>query len=219
MRRSRAVLCFEPAWPGGSVKTARKGSGSFLLRAKGRAAHAGADLDKGANAIVELSRRILEVHALNDPGRGISLNVGRVRGGIASNVVPERAEVELDMRYLRAEDGLRTEEALLGLKSTDPRVQLEVSGGRHYPPLERGPLVVALYEKARAIAAEMGITLDEVQTGGSSEASFAAALGIATLDGLGADGDGAHAEDERVRVSSLAERTALAARLIETLTS
>ena len=217
MSSSAAVLDFEPAWPGGAVKTSRKGSGSMLLRALGRAAHAGADFEKGANAIVEAARQALAAAGLTDLGRNVTVNVGVVRGGIRSNVVPERAEVEIDFRFPSLAEGQRIEAALRSLRSSDPRVTLEIEGGVHYPPLERGPQVRRVYEAARTVAEEMGFSLQEVSTGGASEASFAAALGLPTLDGLGVDGDGAHAENEHVVLASLPERAALAAGLIERL--
>jgi glutamate carboxypeptidase len=219
MAASAAVLDFEPAWPGGAVKTARKGSGSFVVRARGRAAHAGADFEKGANAINELSRRILDAAALTDLGRGITVNVGVVRGGIRPNVVPDFAEAEIDFRVRTVDDARAVERAIRGLASADPGVSLEIEGGLNYPPLERGPGVRAVYEAARAVAGEMGIDLAEISTGGASEASFAAALGVPTLDGLGADGDGAHAEHEHVLLPSLPARAALGAGLIARLSS
>jgi len=217
MKESVAVLGFEPAWPGGAVKTERKGSGSFVVRAHGRAAHAGADLNRGANAILELAHQTVRVSALTDIPRGLTVNVGVIRGGIRPNVVPEHAEAEVDVRFRTLADGRRAEEAFRALSPTVPGVSLEVTGGVHYPPLERGPHVVAVYEQARRVAREMGMELEEVASGGASEASFAAALGIPTLDGLGADGDGAHAVDEHVLIPSLPERTALAAGLITRL--
>jgi glutamate carboxypeptidase len=217
MRASAAVLDFEPAWPGGAVKTERKGSGSVVLRARGVAAHAGADFEKGANAILELARKMLEASALTDLARGVTVNVGVVRGGVRPNVIPDRAEAEIDFRMRTVEDGRRVEKLLRALRAEDPRVTLEVEGGLGYPPLERTPQVAALFEQARAVAAEMGMPLGEISTGGASEASFAAALGKPTLDGLGPDGDGAHAEHEHVLVSSMPGRVALAAGLIARL--
>ena len=214
MSASLAVLGFEPAWPGGALKTARKGSGSFVLRTRGRASHAGADLARGANAILELARQCLHVAALTDAARGVSANVGVVRGGVRPNVVPDLAEAEVDVRYPTLALGRALEAALRALAPVDPAVTLEIEGGLHYPPLERTAGVAGLYEKARAVAREMGVDLAEASTGGASEASFAGALGVPTLDGLGADGDGAHAEDEHVLLSSLAPRVALVAGLI-----
>lgn len=217
MKASGAVLGFEPAWPGGAVKTERKGSGSFVLRAHGRAAHAGADLSRGANAILEIAHQCVRASALTQLERGLTVNVGVIHGGIRPNVVPEHAEAEFDVRFRTLADGRRAEEAFQALAPVVPGVTLEVTGGVHYPPLERGPHVVAVYEEARRVAREMGMELQEVSSGGASEASFAAALGVPTLDGLGADGDGAHAIDEHVVIPSLPERAALAAGLITRL--
>ena len=217
MNQAGSVLGFEPAWPGGAVKTERKGSGSFVVRARGRAAHAGADLTRGANAILELAHQAVRASALTDLKRGLTVNVGVIRGGIRPNVVPDHAEAEFDVRFRTLADGHRAEEAFHALEPVVPGVSLEVIGGVHYPPLERGPHVVAVYDQARRVAREMGMDLDEVASGGASEASFAAALGVPTLDGMGADGDGAHAVDEHVIVSSLPERAALAAGLIARL--
>jgi glutamate carboxypeptidase len=219
MKTCAAVLGFEPAWPGGAVKTERKGAGTFRLRARGRAAHAGADFTKGASAILEIARKTLEVSALTDADRGITVNVGVIRGGIRPNVVADSAEAELDVRVKTLDDARRVEAALRALPPSTPGVTLEVSGSFSAPPLERNAGVLALYEEARSAAAQMGIVLDHVSTGGASEASFAAALGVPTLDGLGADGDGAHAEHEHVKIASLPERAALCAALIERLSS
>ena len=217
MRAAAAVLDFEPAWPGGAVKTERKGTGSFVLRTRGRAAHAGADFSKGANAILGLARTALEASDLTDLERGITVNVGVIRGGIRPNVVPHRAEAEVDVRFKTLADGRGIEAALRALESRTPGVGLEVEGGLSYPPLERTPAVLRVYEIARDVARELGTDLAEVSTGGASEASFASALGVPTLDGLGADGDGAHAEDEHVLIPSLPERAALGAGLIQRL--
>jgi glutamate carboxypeptidase len=217
MKASSTVLGFEPAWPGGAVKTERKGAGTFVLRARGRAAHAGADFTKGASAVLEIARKTLEVSALTDLAQGVTVNVGVVRGGIRPNVVAESAEAEIDVRVRTMEDARRVEASLRALTASTPGVTLELSGSFSAPPLERSALVVALYREAQAAAQSLGLRLDEVATGGASEASFAAALGVPTLDGLGADGDGAHAEHEHVLVSSLPERAALCAMLLEQL--
>jgi glutamate carboxypeptidase len=215
MRGSRAVFDFEPAWPGGAVKTQRKGSASFVLRARGAASHAGADFARGANAILELSRRLLDAAALTDLARGVTLNVGTVRGGTRPNVVPDLAEAEIDLRFRTLADGEAARAALEALRPSDPRVTLEVESAGFYPPLERGAHVERAYFAARDVAAALGLPpLEEVATGGASEASFAAAMGLPTLDGLGADGDGAHAVSEHVLLSSLPDRAALAAGLL-----
>lgn len=220
MRACAAVLDFEPAWPGGAVKTQRKGSATLTLRARGVAAHAGADFARGANAILELSRRLLDAAALTDLDAGITLNVGTVRGGTRANVVPDAAEAQIDVRFRALRDGERACAAVERLAASDPRIRLEVERGSFYPPLERTPSVLAAFAAAREAAAELGLPrLEEIATGGASEASFAAALGLPTLDGMGPDGDGAHAEHEHVVLASLPERAALAAELIQRLAS
>jgi len=217
MKQSRAVLDFEPAWPGGAVKTERKGSGSYVLTAKGKASHAGADLSKGANAIREIARQIERLSALTDTAKGTSVNIGVVRGGIKPNVVPDHAAVEIDVRYRIKVDGDALDAEVRNLVPTIPGVTLHLEGGLHYPPLERNALVLGVFAKAKAAAVDLGFTLEEISTGGASEASFGAALGVPTLDGLGADGDGAHAEHEHVLLSSIPDRAALVAGLIERL--
>jgi glutamate carboxypeptidase len=217
MKACSTVLGFEPAWPGGAVKTERKGAGTFVLRAKGKAAHAGADFTKGASAVVEIARKTLEASALTDLARGVTVNVGVIRGGIRPNVIADSAEAELDVRVRTTADAQRVEAALRALVATTPGVTFEVGGSFSAPPLERTEKVVAVFREAQAAAAALGLALDEVSTGGASEASFAAALGVPTLDGLGPDGDGAHAEHEHVRIASLPERAALTAGLLERL--
>ena len=217
MAAHAAVLGFEPAWPGGAVKTERKGAGTFVLKARGRAAHAGADFGKGASAILEIARKVIEASALTDLERGVTVNVGVVRGGIRPNVVPDQAEAELDVRVRTMDDARRLDALLRQMTAVVPGVAFEVTGSFSAPPLERTSKVAALFDEARAAARVIGLTLDEVSTGGASEASFAAALGVPTLDGLGADGDGAHAENEHVRIPSLAERAALSATLLASL--
>jgi glutamate carboxypeptidase len=219
MKSCAAVLDFEPAWPGGAVKTERKGSGTFTIRCRGKAAHAGADFTKGASAVLELARRTLEAASWTDLGRGVTVNVGVVRGGIRPNVVADTAEAEIDVRVKTQDDARRIEAALARLRSETAGVSIEVEGRFSCPPLERSPRVIAVFREAQAAAAALGLPLEEVSTGGASEASFAAALGVPTLDGLGADGDGAHAEHEHVVLASLPERAALAASLIQRLAS
>jgi glutamate carboxypeptidase len=218
MKASAAVLDYEPAWPGGAVKTARKGSGSYVLTAHGVASHAGADLSRGANAILELARQCLQVAALTDPERGVSANVGVIRGGLRPNVVPDLAAAEIDVRFRTWRDGQAVERSLRALQPADTRTRLTLEGGLHYPPFERTSEVARLYERARQVANEMGLDLEEVSTGGASEVSFAGALGLPALDGLGPDGDGAHALTEHVLVSSLPTRAALTAGLLLRLT-
>lgn len=213
-RSSRAVLVLEPSLPGGAVKTARKGVGDFHLRATGIAAHAGIDPAKGASAIHELAWQVTRLTELTDLDRGVTVNVGAIRGGGRSNVVADVAEADIDVRIPTKADADRVTAALGALTPRDPRVRLELTGGINRPPLERTPYVVGLFERAQVLASEMGRTLEEGATGGGSDGNFTAALGIPTLDGLGAEGDGAHALHEHVLVESLPFRAALVAGLL-----
>ncbi len=216
-RRSAAVLVLEPSLPGGVVKTARKGCGQFELKVHGVSAHAGVDPGKGASAIHELAAQIRTIVALQDLERGISVNVGLIAGGSRPNVVAEEAHAVIDARVPRREDGARIEAAMKALRPSLAGTRLEVTGGFSRPPLERSPAVARLYEQARCAAAELGMDLGEGATGGGSDGNFTAALGIPTLDGLGAVGDGAHALHEHVEVEALAGRAALLAGLIARL--
>lgn len=214
-RRSDAVLVLEPSLPGGAVKTSRKGCGEFEIVVSGVAAHAGIDPGKGASAIHEIARQIAAVERLQDPARGVSVNVGLISGGSRPNVVAEEARAVVDVRAPRIEDARRIESALAALAPVDPRTRVVVRGGFDRPPLERGPGVARLYERARDIAGRLGRTLEEGGTGGGSDGNFTAALGVPTLDGLGAVGDGAHALHEHVIIKELPWRAALLAALIQ----
>jgi len=216
-RRSDAVLVLEPSLAGGAVKTSRKGCGDFELRVTGVAAHAGVDPLRGASAIDELARQILALEQLRDPDRGISINVGVVSGGTRPNVVADQARASVDVRVPTADDAARIEAWLRALAPADGRTSLTITGGFSRPPLERTPPVARLYEQARLVASELGITLGEGSTGGGSDGNFTAAVGVPTLDGLGAVGDGAHALHEHVEVASLPGRAALMAGLIARL--
>jgi glutamate carboxypeptidase len=216
-RRSAAVLVLEPSLPGGALKTARKGCGGYELVVRGVAAHAGIDPRAGASAVRELARQILRLEALQDLERGISLNVGVVSGGTRPNVVPDLATASIDVRVPEMADAARLDAAIRALRPELPGTRLEIRGGVERPPLERTPAVMALYEHARAVAAELGRALGEGSTGGGSDGNFTAALGVPTLDGLGAVGDGAHALHEHVVVADLPWRAALVAGLIQRL--
>jgi glutamate carboxypeptidase len=216
-RKSDAVFVLEPSLPGGAVKTARKGVGEYELHVRGIAAHAGIDPSKGASAIHELARQILRLEDLHDLDRGVSVTVGRVSGGTRTNVVAEDARAMIDVRATTAADAERLDAALRRLTPVDPRTTLTLTGGVDRPPLERSEQVVRLYQKACAVAADLGLTLAEGATGGGSDGNFTAAAGVSTLDGLGAVGDGAHALHEHVEVSLLPDRAALVAGLIATL--
>jgi len=215
--RSDAVLVVEPSLPGGSAKTRRKGCGEFTLTVHGVSAHAGIDPRKGASAIHELARQVVALEALTDLDRGISLNAGTIAGGTRANVVAEQASATVDVRVPTKADGVRIEAALRALGPTDSRTRLEINGGFDRPPFERTDGVIRLYEQARDVAATLGRSLGEGGTGGGSDGNFTGALGVPTLDGLGPEGDGAHALHEHVIVSDLPWRAAFLAALLERL--
>lgn len=216
-RRAACALVLEPPASGGRVKTARKGTGIFAMEALGRAAHAGLEPEKGASAVLEMARQIERLHGLSDLSRGTTVNVGVIQGGTRSNVVPAHARAEIDVRFSSAEEAHRLEDAILNSSPFDERVKLIVGGGINRPPLERSEGVARLYEQARAIAAALDFELGEASVGGASDGNFIAALNVPVLDGLGIDGDGAHAEHEHIITSDLARRGALIAGLIATL--
>lgn len=211
------ALILEPSAAGGCVKTGRKGTGIFQMSIEGRAAHAGLDPEKGASAILELAKQIVRLHALNVSGSGIHVNVGVVHGGTRSNVVAAEASADIDVRFSTAAEGITVEEALLNSRADDPRVRVKVTGGINRPPLERTAGVVQLYDLARKIAGLLDYELGETQVGGASDGNFLAAMGIPVLDGLGIDGDGAHAAHEHIIVEDIPLRGALLAGLIASL--
>lgn len=213
-RKAALVLCMEPALPDGSLKTARKGVGEFVVTAYGRSAHAGADHSKGVNAIEELAHHIIAIQRLTDYERGLTVNVGVIRGGTASNVVPDKATLEVDMRVEHVEDAEWVAQQLAALEPVLTGAQLEISGGLNRPPMEHTPLIAQTFAKAQSIAAGIGLHITEGSTGGGSDANFTAALGVPTLDGLGAVGDGSHSLDEHVIAASLPQRAALLTAII-----
>ena len=216
-RRARAALVLEPPIPGGAVKTARKGVGEFELIVRGKPAHAGNDPRAGVSAITEMAHQILAINGLMDVGRGTTLNVGVVRGGVLSNVIAAEARATVDMRFANVEEGERIEHAMRQLKPVLDGARLEVRGGINRPPLVRTPEIAALFAQARGLAAEAGYDLREGAVGGGSDGNFIAALGVPVLDGLGVDGAGAHAEHEHILIEDIARRATLLARLIETI--
>jgi glutamate carboxypeptidase len=215
--RAEYVLVLEPPAPGGRAKTARKGTGIFTLEVEGRAAHAGLEPEKGVNAVLEIARQIERVSALARPELGTTVNVGTVSGGTHANVVPAEARAEIDVRFSEAAEARRVEEAIRGLEPFDERARLRVSGGINRPPMERTESVAALFEKARQVAASLDIELGEASVGGASDGNFAAACGATVLDGLGVDGDGAHAAHEHIHTDAVARRGALLAALVASL--
>ena len=217
-KQSEAVFVLEPsAGIRGALKTARKGVGEYKLKVRGCAAHAGLDPQTGHSAILELARQIERIAGFNDARRGITVNPGIVRGGTRTNVVAAEAEAEIDARIARLPDAPRLDRKFRALRPFDKMCRLEVAGGINRPPLERTPAVVGLFRKARAAACELGFDIDEASVGSGSDGNFTAALGIPTLDGLGAVGEGAHADNESIVISEIPRRTALLAALIDAL--
>ena len=216
-RKAHAVLVFEPPASGGRVKTGRKGTGIFSIEARGLAAHAGLEPEKGASAILELARQTDRLHSLNGAVGGISVNVGVFQGGTVSNVVAAQARAEIDVRFSTADEAAHIESEILNLRPFDERIQLIVKGSINRPPLERSAKVLELYNRARVIASQLNFDLGETQVGGASDGNFAAAAGAAVLDGLGIDGDGAHAVHEHIILDDIPRRGALLAGLIATL--
>src|SRR2546423_2231861 len=216
-KRAACALVLEPPAAGGRVKTERKGTGIFTLEARGRAAHAGLEPEKGASAVLEIARQIERLHSLNDAAQGTTINVGTVQGGTRVNVVAAEAKAEIDVRFSTATEAKRINEAIRNLKPFDERVQLTVSGGINRPPLERSAGVVELYNHARSVASAFDYELGEARVGGASDGNFVAAVGTSVLDGLGIDGDGAHAAHEHIKTEDIARRGALLAGLLATL--
>lgn len=219
-RRAEAVFVLEPAQglPGSAddaaYKTARKGVGHYRIDVRGVAAHAGVDFLRGRSAVLQLGRLLPRIAALTDLARGLTVNPGVIGGGTRSNVIAAEAFVEVDVRIAAMADADGVDAALRALRCDDPACSLAVSGGINRPPMERGEGTVHLFERARALAEELGFDLKEASTGGGSDGNFTAALGAPTLDGMGAVGEGAHAVHESILKDELASRTALLAAMI-----
>ncbi len=211
-----AALVLEPA-QGLAYKTARKGVGAYTLRVEGVGAHAGVDFEAGHSAVREMARLVETVSGFTDPARGITVNVGVISGGTRSNVVPAECVAEVDVRIRRARDAERVERSIAALKVLDPACRLTVTGGINRPPMERTPGTVKLFRLARKLAAQLGLDLEEAATGGGSDGNFTAAMGVPTLDGMGAVGAGAHAAQEHVLTQHLVQRTALLAAVLAQL--
>ena len=205
---AECCLVFEPS-AAGRVKTGRKGTGMYVVSAHGVPAHAGLDPEKGASAILELSRQIERLHAMNSPEIGTTVNVCTASGGTTTNVIPEHAECTVDVRFSSMAEAERIDAAIKALTPVDERVSLEVTGGINRPPMERTDAVVALFEKARETAASFDYELGETQVGGASDGNFVGALGVPVLDGLGIAGNGAHTLNEHILVSDIAKRATL----------
>ena len=215
-RKSAAVLVLEPAAGlRGAVKTARKGVGEYTLTVKGVAAHAGLDPAKGHSAILELARQLAVISKLNDMKSGVSVNPGVIRGGTRTNVIAAEAVAEIDVRIKSARQATGLDRRLRALKPVDKHCKLSIDGGINRLPMERNQGVAALYKKAHAIAKKINWKLEEAAVGGGSDGNFTAGIGIPTLDGMGAVGEGAHATHEHVVISELPRRALLLAGMIE----
>ena len=216
--RSRYVLVTEPKRAGGRIVTERKGTGRFVIRTRGRPAHAGAAHHKGRSAIRAMARIILEVEGFTDYKRGITTNVGLVSGGSGVNVIPEHCTINADLRVTDLAAAAEMEERFRALGKDDKDVEVTVTGGLHRPPFVRGPHVEGLFARAGEVAERIGLRLEsDGLSGGGSDGNFTAARGIPTLDGLGIDGDGAHTHNEHVLVSSIEPGTRLMQGLMATL--
>ncbi len=216
-RRSDAVFVLEPSYgPRGALKTERKGVGEAELVVHGRASHAGLAPQDGINAIHEISRQIARLESWNDLGRGVTISAGTIEGGTRTNVIPELARVQLDLRATTIADMRRLERRLHSLRPELKGARLEISGGFSRAPLER-KMSAALFARAKTLASEIGFSLDECAVGGGSDGNFTAAAGIPTLDGLGAVGDGAHSTHEHVIIKTMPQRAALLAALLQSV--
>jgi glutamate carboxypeptidase len=210
-----AAFVVEPPTGAGHLKTSRKGLGRFRITVEGRPAHAGTNLADGASAVEELAHQIIKVHALTDHDRGVSVNVGTIEGGTAENVVAAHAEAKLDVRVRHAADVETIEGTLRALEPVVAGTTIVVAGGWTRPPLEESPASRALLKKAQDHGRTLGLELRGEATGGGSDANLIAALGVPVLDGLGAQGGGAHGYDEHVRLDTFAVRAQVLARLLE----
>ncbi|MGB9029732.1 MAG: M20 family metallopeptidase [Acidobacteriaceae bacterium] len=216
-RECAAVFVLEPAQGlKGAYKTARKGVGGYTVRVTGVAAHAGVDFERGHSAIAELAWQLEKVRGFTELDRGLTVNAGVIRGGTRTNVIAAEAEAEIDVRVAQAKDAARIEKKFRSLRVRDRGCVLHVEGGMNRPPMERSRGTVALFRRAATLAAQIGFELGESSTGGGSDGNFTAALGVPTLDGMGAVGEGAHASHESVVLESLIPRTALLAEMIWT---
>jgi glutamate carboxypeptidase len=214
-RQSDAVLVLEPSLPGGVLKTSRKGVGQYEIVVSGVAAHSGVDPGKGVSAIRELARQLLAIESLQDLDRGISVNVGIVSGGSRANVVADRARAIVDARAETMADAAALDARMRALAPQLAGASLQIEGGFERPPMERTAGVARLFDIARQVGAELGLDVKEGGTGGGSDGNFTAALGVPTLDGLGAVGDGAHALHEHVDIEAMVPRAALIAGILQ----
>ena len=208
-KESALVFVLESALVDGSLKTWRKGTGEFFVKAKGRAAHAGGDHEKGRNAIEEMAYQVIAIQKMTDYSRQTTLNVGVIHGGTVSNVVPEEANIKVDVRVMQPGEWERIESEMMKLKPVLDGTFLELRGGLNRPPMPFDETMKITFEKAKAIAAEIGMELKAGGSGGGSDANFVAPFGIPVLDGMGAVGEGYHSEREYIFADSLEKRVRL----------
>ena len=214
-RKSVAVLVLEPGTGlDGKAKTARKGVGDYIVTVRGKEAHAGLDFASGASAILELARQIENISHFTDLDTGLNVNPGVIKGGTRSNVIAGFAQMEVDFRVSRLADATVLEDRFRKLEPVDRRCTIDIAGGLNRPPMERTREIGQLFATAQKLAAELGIDLQESTSGGGSDGNFTAALGIPTLDGIGAIGEGAHSRGESILIDRIADRTALLAKLV-----
>lgn len=205
------VLVMEPATKEGAIKTSRKGGGKYTLVIEGKASHAGTAPQEGVNAIIEFAQQALEINQLNDLKNGTSVSLTMVDGGTAGNVIPARVQAHIDTRFYSMEAMDNVHEALSNLYPKIPGSKVECVKGNARPPMVR---MDGVYEQAESIAKDYGVTIYEGSTGGGSDGNFTAAMGIPTLDGLGAHGDGLHAPHEHVIISSLPRQATMIAGIL-----
>ncbi|MGE5579037.1 MAG: M20 family metallopeptidase [Bacillota bacterium] len=216
-KKSKFVLVLEPSVRGGGLKTSRKGQGTYNLRITGVSAHSGSDPERGVSAVEELARHILTLHSLTDFGTGTTVNVGVISGGTRSNVVAAEAVADIDVRVPNQTEMRKVESTILSLKPSKPGLSVTVTGGMTRPPMERSESIARLFAEAKELAAEIGFELTESSTGAGSDGNFTAALGVPTLDGLGAVGDGSHALHEHMVIEAIPQRIALLVKLVTEL--
>jgi glutamate carboxypeptidase len=215
-KECRAVFVLEPGQGAqGAYKTARKGVGHYRLEVRGVASHSGVDFESGHSAVLELARQLERIAAMTDLARGLTVNPGVIGGGTLSNVIAAEAWAEIDVRVAKQRDARRIEHQLRSLHAIDKACRLTVAGGLNRPPMERSRAIAALFRQAKTLARELEIPLEEAATGGGSDGNFTAALGVPTLDGMGAVGEGAHAAHEHLLRAHLAPRTALLAAMLQ----
>lgn len=215
-RESAVVFVLEPGTGmTGKLKTARKGVGGYSVKVQGRASHAGVDFENGASAIIELARQVERIAGFTNLARGTTVNPGVIAGGTRTNVIAAEARVDVDIRIAKLREAEVLERKFLSLRPFDKRCKVMVDGGLNRPPMERTPAIRGWFQKAKGYAKQLGVELEESSTGGGSDGNFTAAMGVPTLDGLGAVGEGAHAPNESILVNRIADRTALLAMLLQ----